>query len=329
MATTRKKSTSKKQTKKDLEAKIEELEAKLSKISSQLETHAKPAAEKPKETPPPPKPQTTAPPPKPQPKAESPRGSLPKGFEQKPAEKAPEKAEQKAGPPATLQEALEYQWRNAPMSPTYADMKAKIPGFTAAPNRYWARLHATNGTVPPGENWNVRKAKTPGYVAAGNRYFATRARMAGHSADKRFGGMGLIVEGAPSSSQQQAQTAPPPPPPPKPNPAKGSLPKGFTPQGQQQQQTYAEPSSGQTQSKKQSLEEYEKDYLRRLEQQQIDSENARRAAEAAERAKEEAQAKARASSARGSLPKGFEPKPEPKPEPQTNRGSMPKGWKPS
>ena len=76
-------------TKKDLEAKIADLEAKLTKLSTQLE--AKPAPAKPAETKPAPaKPAETKPAPaKPaeRPAATTkPKGTLPKGFEEKPAE---------------------------------------------------------------------------------------------------------------------------------------------------------------------------------------------------------------------------------------------------
>ncbi|MDH3203619.1 MAG: trans-sialidase, partial [Nitrosopumilus sp.] len=67
----------KKQTKKDLEVKIAELEEKLSKLSTQLETKPapKPAEVKPAET----KPAETT----------KPKGTLPKGFGDKPAEVKP------------------------------------------------------------------------------------------------------------------------------------------------------------------------------------------------------------------------------------------------
>ena len=101
----------KKQTKKDLENKIVELEAKLTKLASQLETPApKPAEVKPAETKPAPKPAEVKPAetkpkptlpkgsteaPKPaevKPATTKPKPTLPKGMEEKPAE-APKPAE--------------------------------------------------------------------------------------------------------------------------------------------------------------------------------------------------------------------------------------------
>jgi len=112
-----KKST--KPTKKALESKIAELEAKLSKLSSQLES-------KPAEAP---KPQAKpAEAPKPQAKAEPP----------KPA------AEEKAAPPATITEGLENAYRNYPMT-SFHDYRAKVTGYSPAPNRYFGKLLPQTG----------------------------------------------------------------------------------------------------------------------------------------------------------------------------------------
>ena len=129
--------------------------------------------------------------------------------------------------------------------------------------------------VVPG-NWNDQKPKVPGFTAPSNKYFATRQRLAYHATATRFGAW--IID-APA----KAQTAPPPPPPPAPEP--------------QVQQT----SSSGEKSKAQSLEDYEADYLKRLEQKKVDD---------AKAAAEEAEAAAAASA-------------------QSSKGSMPKGWKPS
>ncbi|MEM4253217.1 MAG: hypothetical protein QXE84_06800, partial [Candidatus Nitrosotenuis sp.] len=74
-----------KSTKKDLEAKIAELEEKLAKLATQIEAPAKPAASTPPPAPKPapqtpPQTQTPPPAPKPAPAATSPRGSLPAGM---------------------------------------------------------------------------------------------------------------------------------------------------------------------------------------------------------------------------------------------------------
>ena len=216
------------QTKKDLETKIAQLEAKLTKLSSDVSGKAETKA-----PPPPPKPETKAPPPPPKP-------------EVKPEVKAPPKpAEEKAAPPATLAQALENLWQNYPMSNTH-DFKAKVTGFTPNPNRYFGRRIALAGKAPT-QDWNLQKAKVTGYTACSNQYYATRARMAYHPADKNFTGYGLQIEGATA----QTQSAPPPPPPP--------------PQPQVQQTTAS--TSGRKSSRQAELEAYEKDYMTRLENQ--------------------------------------------------------------
>ena len=175
-------------TKKDLESKIAELEEKLTKLSAQLET--KPAEVKPAET---------------------------KPAEPKPAE-PPKPAETKAQPPVTFQAALEDAYYNASMS-SFHDYRAKVTGYAPAPNRYFVRLTAPVGKVPT-SNWNEQKAKVTGYTQPSNQYFATRARLAYHPPDKRFGGFSganMSVEGV----QLQAQTSEAP------KSSKGTLPKGF------------------------------------------------------------------------------------------------------
>ena len=316
----------KKQTKKDLEVKIAELEAKLNQLSTQLETkpaEVKPAEVKPAETA---KPKPTLPkgsevkpaPAKPaeRPAATTkPKGTLPKGFET-PAESpktedAPKPAETTSQPPATVQEALENAYMTAPMT-SFADYKGKVTGYTPAPNRYFVRLHAPVGTVPS-RNWNDQKATVTGYTAASNQYFATRQRMAFHPADKRFGafsGVPLSVEGIAAQTEQ----APTPEPP---KPAKGTLPKGM---GQTQQAPPQEQSNAgdDGKSRKDKLEEYENEYLQRIEQEKIEDEKAYQ-----ELVEEEV--KSRAKRTRGSLPKGFESTPEPE-TPKSSRGTLPKGF---
>ena len=197
-----------KQTKKDLEDKIADLEAKLTKLASQLETPApKPAEVKPAETKPAPKPTT------------KPKATLPKGMGEKPAE-APKPAETKSDPPTTVQAALENAYMNAPMT-SFHDYRAKVTGYTPAPNRYFVRLTAPVGTVPT-TNWNDQKAKVTGYTQPSNQYFATRRRLAYHPAEKRFvsfSGVNLSVQGIAEQAPEPQKVDPPKP--------KGTLPKGF------------------------------------------------------------------------------------------------------
>jgi len=190
-------------TKKDLETKIAELEAKLSKLSAQLEA-PKPEAPKPAET-------------KPEP---------PKPVETKPAETKPEPpkpAETTPPAPVTFQAALEDAYYNSTMT-SFHDYRAKVTGYSPAPNRYHVRRTAPVGRVPT-TNWNDQKLKVTGYTSASNQYFATRARMAYHPADKTFGsfsGGNMSVEGV--EIQAQTQQAPPPE---APKSSNGTLPKGF------------------------------------------------------------------------------------------------------
>jgi len=225
-------SRAKGQTKKDLESKIAQLEAKLSKLSADVGGKAETKA-------PPPPPETKAPPPPPETKAPPPPPET-KAPPPPPETKAPPKPAEKAAPPANLSQALENLWQNYPMSNTH-DFKAKVTGFSPNPNRYNGRRIAPGGTAPT-TNWNIQKAVVTGYTACSNQYFATRARMASHPADKNFTGYGLQIEGATA----QTQSAPPPPPPP-----------------EAQAQTYTE-SEGKS-SKQTDLEAYEQDYLARME----------------------------------------------------------------
>ncbi len=182
----------KKQTKKDLESKIAELEAKLNKLASQLNT--KPAETKPKPT-------------------------LPKGTaEVKPAEVKP--AETKSQPPATVQEALENAYMNAPMT-DFHQYRATVTGYTPPANRYFVRLTAPVGTIPT-TNWNDQKVTVTGYTQPSNQYFATRQRLCYHPPEKRFGsfsGVDMVVEGITAKASEPQKVDPPKP--------KGTLPKGF------------------------------------------------------------------------------------------------------
>jgi len=213
--------------------------------------------------PPPPKAEAKAPPPPPKAEAKAPP--------------PPPKAEAKTPPPkpseaAPPEKPVWLQWQDSPMG-DWNVQKAKTPGYVSAPNRYYASKVVLDADVPS-YDWNLQKEKVPGFTAPSNKYFATRARMAYHPHDKSFRGYGIQTS---VTTSGQTQTAPPPPPP-KPD---ATLPKG---------------SGGSTsgKSKKQQLEDYEKDYFVRLDKQQ--AEDAAAAAEAA---------KAQTSSTHGSLPKGF------------------------
>ena len=200
MATKRKTNT-----KQDLEEKIAALEAKLSKLSEQLNPPSATTTEAPK--PAEAKPAETA-----KPKPTLPKGSTPKPAEAKPAETAkpkptlpkgstpkpqetpkPKAAETK---PTTLQDALENAYMDAPMT-DFHQYRAKVTGYTPAPNRYFVRGTAPVGKVPT-KNWNDQKATVTGYTQPSDQYFATRARIAYHPPTKRFGsfsGVAMTVDG--------------------------------------------------------------------------------------------------------------------------------------
>jgi len=123
---------------------------------------------------------------------------LPKGFEVKEAPKPAEvkPAETTSQPPVTVQAALEDAYMNAAMT-DFHQYRAKVTGYTPAPNRYFVRNTAPVGTVPT-KNWNDQKATVTGYTQPSNQYFATRARLAYHPSDKRFGtfsGVSMTVDG--------------------------------------------------------------------------------------------------------------------------------------
>ena len=170
----------KKQTKQDLEAKIAELEAKLNQLSDQLTS--KPAETKPAEV----KPAETA----------KPKPTLPKGSTPKPKEAPKPKAAETKTAPTTLQDALENAYMDAPMT-DFHQYRAKVTGYTPAPNRYFVRGTAPVGKVPT-KNWNDQKATVTGYTQPSDQYFATRPRLAYHPPQKRFGsfsGVNMTVQG--------------------------------------------------------------------------------------------------------------------------------------
>ena len=91
--------------------------------------------------------------------------------------------------------------------------RAKVTGYSPAPNRYFVRRTAPVGKVST-TNWNEQKAKVTGYTAPSNQYFATRARLAYHPADKTFGGFSgelMKVEGVTAQAEQAPTPEPPKP----------------------------------------------------------------------------------------------------------------------
>lgn len=169
MATKRKSTAS--TTKKNLEAKIAELEGKLSQLSSQL--GQKPAGQA--QTAPPPK-QTQA---------------------SKPAPQA------QAAPPATRESLIE----RVPTG-VWHERKTKTPAYVPENPRAWARRHA-EGADCPTQPWALQKAKITGYTAPSNKYFATRQRLAYHPQATSFTGYGISL--GHGAAQARAQVAPPPP----------------------------------------------------------------------------------------------------------------------
>jgi hypothetical protein len=300
-------------TKKDLEKKIAALEVKLSKLSKKLDppSVAKP---KPKEAPKPA--ETTKPAETAKPKPTLPKGSTPKPAEVKPAETAKPKPTlpkgstpkpQEAPKPAetkptqvTFQDALENAYMNAAMT-DFHQYRAKVTGYTPAPNRYFVRGTAPVGKIPT-KNWNDQKATVTGYTQPSEQYFATRPRLAYHPAEKRFGsfsGVAMTVQGV--ALKATAQEAP------KPQVSEQAPPPQTAP-------------NNDGKSKQDKLSDYESDYLKRLEQQKIDDAKA-----AVEEAAAEAQAKVSANTKGGALPKGFEAKAEPEPA-KSSKGTLPKGF---
>jgi len=95
-----------------------------------------------------------------------------------------------------LQDALENAYMNAAMT-DFHQYRAKVTGYTPAPNRYFVRGTAPVGKIPT-KNWNDQKATVTGYTQPSEQYFATRPRLAYHPAEKRFGsfsGVAMTVDG--------------------------------------------------------------------------------------------------------------------------------------
>ena len=282
-------------TKKDLEKKIAALEVKLSKLSEKLDPPSV-ATPKPKKAP---KPAETKPAEVKPAETAKPKPTLPKGSTPKPQE-APKPAETKSTAPTTMQDALENAYMNAAMT-DFHQYRAKVTGYTPAPNRYFVRGTAPVGKIPT-KNWNDQKATVTGYTQPSDQYFATRPRLAYHPPQKRFGsfsGINMTVEGV--ALKATAKEAP------KPQISEQAPPPQTTP-------------NDDGKSKQDKLSDYEADYLKRLEQQKIDDAKA-----AAEAAAAEAAAKVSANKKGGALPKGFEAKAEPEPA-KSSRGTLPKGF---
>ena len=234
--------------------------------------------------------------------AAKPKPTLPKGSTPKPKEAPKPKAAETKTAPTTLQDALENAYMDAPMT-DFHQYRAKVTGYTPAPNRYFVRGTAPVGKVPT-KNWNDQKATVTGYTQPSDQYFATRARIAYHPPQKRFGsfsGVAMTVQGVVLKTTAQES--------PKPQVSKQTPPPQNT-------------SSNGGKSKQDKLSDYESDYLKRLAQQKID--DAKAAAEATvEATVVEAQAKVSINKKGGALPKGFEAKAEPV---KSSRGTLPKGF---
>ena len=231
-------------TNKDLEAKIAELEGKLSQLSSQLGQKSAGQSQ-------------TAPPP-----------------QSKPAPQA------QAAPPVTRETLIE----RVPMG-VWHERKTKTPAYVPENPRAWARRHA-EGADCPTQPWALQKAKITGYTAPSNKYFATRQRLAYHPQATSFTGYGISL--GHGASKAQAKVAPPPPP------------------AQDRAVPKESASSSHGSAKKQSLENYERDYLARLDQQERESNELHQAAaELAAKRRASSGSTSSGGSSHGSLPKGF------------------------
>ena len=170
--TTKRKSTSSRTTKADLEAKIAQLEKRLSSLAEGAESKPAPKPA-PKEAP--------KPAPKPAEAKKPEGGGGPHAHDEKPAEKAPPKPAEKA-PSVPLHE----RFREIPTG-NWNTQKVAITGFTAPSNRYFgSRALVAQVEVTP-SNWNDQKTKVTGYTAPSNKYFATKQRLAYHPEAKKFG----------------------------------------------------------------------------------------------------------------------------------------------
>ena len=178
-------SDAKRQTKKDLENKIAELEAKLNSLSTQLET---PAETKPAEPKPEAKPAETKPAePKPEERPAAttkPKGTLPKGFgekpaEAKPAETKPAEPKPEERPAATTKpkgtlpkgfgekpaEAKPAETKPAEPKPTEAEASPPATFDDALENAY---MNA------PMTDFHKYRSTVTGYSPAPNRYFVRK-----------------------------------------------------------------------------------------------------------------------------------------------------------
>ena len=145
--TTKRKSTSSRTTKADLEAKIAQLEKRLSNLAEA----PKPA---PKEAPKPAPKEAPKPAPKPAEAKKPEGGGGPHAHDEKPADKAPPKPVEKA-PSVPLHE----RFREIPTG-NWNTQKVAITGFTAPGNRYFgSRALVAQVEVTP-SNWKLEHTKS-------------------------------------------------------------------------------------------------------------------------------------------------------------------------
>ncbi|MCY3854140.1 MAG: hypothetical protein OXF77_02575, partial [Thaumarchaeota archaeon] len=107
------------------------------------------------------------------PSLQKPHETLPKGTKEK------SKAEQiKKENISSQKHDKESELQKIPMGNWHLQ-KTKTPGYSASPNRYYARKIPYLSTEEIStHDWNEQKIKTPGYTAPSNKYFATKYRMA-------------------------------------------------------------------------------------------------------------------------------------------------------
>ncbi|NDB90635.1 MAG: trans-sialidase [Thaumarchaeota archaeon] len=219
-----------KSTKKDLEAKIAELEEKLAKLATQFESKPKATTAPP---PPAPKPQVQTPPPAPKP-------TPPPQVQTPPPAPKPQA-------PAEEIVAVYDQWKSAPTS-DFHTYRAKVTGYSPAGNRYFASKHVKSASVP----YHPRTKYFAGYGIQSTATGSAQTQTAPPPpAPKPKGTLPAGTKPAETSSgnnvsrkeqleayekeylarmqqQHEARTAPPPPPQPS-GSTRGSLPAGFKP----------------------------------------------------------------------------------------------------
>ena len=197
----------------------------------------------------------------------------------KPAESQKPASQAQAAPPVTRESLIERVSVGV-----WHERKTKTPAYVSENPRAWARRHA-EGADAPTTSWTLQKSKIPGYTAPSNKYFATRQRLAYHPQATSFTGYGISL--GHGVAQKKTNISPPPPP-------------------AQSSTRLKESGSGSSSSKKHSLEEYEKQYLARLDEQERESRELHQAAaELAAKRRAKSGSSSSDGSAHGSLPKGF------------------------